>query len=314
MAEGRILVCDDDVESVKLIEVRLKMEGFEVLPTYSAEQALQKALEAQPDLIIMDVVMRPMSGYEAFAILRQMPKTSSIPIIMVSGIRTEDQDLIEGFETGADDYITKPFNPSELVARVKGMLARARRYREFNPLTGLPGNAVIKHNLNLAVESGKPFAFLYVDLDNFKGFNDKYGFQRGDEVIRAVSQILCDGVEKCCRLRDFLGHVGGDDFVVLTSPDSAEMIAHYIVAEFDRRVMEFYPPHDRERGSIEIIDRRGQIVDCPFMTISIGIATNQRRAFLNALEVTEAAAEVKQIAKACSGSAYFEDRRSDTAK
>lgn len=313
MAEGKILVCDDDADTVKLIEFRLKLEGFEVLPACSGEEAIQKALEYVPDLIIMDVVMRPMTGYEAFAIIRQMPRTSSIPIIMVSGVRTDDEDVIEGFEKGVDDYIMKPFNPSELVARVKGMLSRARRYREFNPLTGLPGNAVIKYNLDMAVEKAEPFAFLYVDMDNFKWYNDKYSFQRGDEVIKMVSRILCDAVERCGHLRDFIGHIGGDDFVILTTPDASEAIADRIIEDFDNQAPNWYPPEDREAGRIQIVDRRGQVVDCPFMTISIGITTNELRAYGNALEVTESAAEVKSLAKGISGSAYFKDRRSDDA-
>ncbi|NCO32368.1 MAG: hypothetical protein AUJ92_15715 [Armatimonadetes bacterium CG2_30_59_28] len=311
MSRETILVCDDDKDTVRLIEFRLVAEEFSVVTAFSGEEVIQKALGTVPDLIILDIVMRPMSGYDAFTILRKMPRTSSIPVIMVSGIRTDDDDVVEGFERGIDDYIMKPFNPSELVARVKGMLSRARRYREVNPLTGLPGNAVIKFNLDEAVQKKEPFAFMYVDLDNFKWYNDKYGFQRGDGVLKTVARLLCDTVEKCGSLTDFVGHVGGDDFVIITVPAECDAIADRILSEFDDLAPTFYPPEDLEHGRTQIRDRRGNLVDCPLMTISVGVTTNEKRTYRNALEVTEAAAEVKCLAKGVSRSAFFKDRRGD---
>lgn len=179
-----------------------------------------------------------------------------------------------------------------------------------NPLTGLPGNMVIEDKLKTIIAQQLPFSILYIDLDNFKAFNDKYGFERGDKAILLTASILSScinhhkGIE-----RDFLGHIGGDDFVILTQPERAEAICDAIIQDFDWEIPNLYAQTDRERGYIIMPNRRGQVESYPIMSISIAVVDNQNRRFANYLEIGEMAADVKKRAKAIGGSIWVSERR-----
>ncbi|HMM21763.1 MAG TPA: GGDEF domain-containing protein [Selenomonadales bacterium] len=183
-----------------------------------------------------------------------------------------------------------------------------------NPLTGLPGNMVIEEKLKAMIAQQIPFSVLYIDLDNFKAFNDKYGFERGDKAIMLTASIL----DSCLSSheeanRDFLGHIGGDDFVILARPEKAEVICNAIIRDFDREIPNLYAHADRERGYIIMPNRRGQVESYPIMSISIAVVDNRNRRFENYLEIGEIAAELKKQAKSLPGSVWVGDRRRQSA-
>ena len=192
---------------------------------------------------------------------------------------------------------------------MKTTLRRARDNRNLSPLTGLPGNIRIEDEVQRRVEENIPFALLNCDMDNFKAYNDHYGFLRGDRVIQGTARILQDAVEEFCRTEGFVGHVGGDDFVVVVTPELAEQTAERIIERFDHQIRDYYDPPDIERGFIEVEDRQGNPQNFPVVSISIGISTTGTRKFTHYGEAIAVAAEMKQVAKREKGSAYALDRR-----
>jgi diguanylate cyclase (GGDEF)-like protein len=210
---------------------------------------------------------------------------------------------------GADDYVTKPFIPEELVARLRAVISRATTTRELNPLTGMSGNSDILREITQRLEANERFAVLYPDIDAFKSYNDHYGFVRGDDVIKTLSTIIFEVLEEMPSKRTFAGHVGGDDFVVLTEPQLAEPIADEITKRFDAAVPALYDLIDRERGWIEYEERNGNQVRADFVSVSIGVVIAEPRTYSSAAALAARAAEVKGVAKRMPGSKWVLDRR-----
>ncbi len=185
-----------------------------------------------------------------------------------------------------------------------------RRAHNSNPLTGLPGNWVIEDRLKELVETGEPFAVMYLDLDNFKAYNDKYGFERGDKVLLLTAQVLSRSTGKSGSADDFLGHIGGDDFIIITKPETVHTLAASIIELFDQEIRGQYYADDLSKGYLEVKNRRGQPEHFPIMTISIAVVNNRQHRFTNYLEIAEVAAELKKLAKQQTGSCLVCDRRS----
>lgn len=309
MAET-VLIADDDPDILKFVEVNLRLEKFEIWTATDGEQALKVAMEKRPDLILLDVMMPKLDGFEVCQRLRSDPRTSNLSIIMLTA-KSLSADKVVGLTAGADDYIIKPFDPLELVARVKSTLRRARAMRDVNPLSGLPGNVAIQSELQRRIASNDPFALMYVDLDEFKAFNDHYGFARGDVVLKLVATILQEVVTSLDQECGFIGNIGGDDFVIMCRAQVAEQIAKDVILKFDDQVGAFYDQKDRERGHITVVDRRDEAHEFPLMSISIGIATNTDRKIESHWEASEIASEMKQFAKKDQGSTFAFDRRAE---
>ncbi|MGH2751172.1 MAG: GGDEF domain-containing response regulator [Actinomycetota bacterium] len=305
-----ILVADDDEDIVRFVEVNLRLEGFEVITAPDGEQALQMACDQRPDLILLDVMMPRLDGFEVCERLRADTRTKHISVIMLTA-KSLSADKVVGLTAGADDYIIKPFDPIELVARVKSSLRRARDMRAVNPLTQLPGNVQVGAEATARIEAGEPLGLMYVDLDNFKAFNDHYGFLRGDEAIKLIARCVREALESLGPAGSFLGHIGGDDFVVMVPPEKSEAVAKGICERWDAVALQLYDDADVERGYIEVADRRNQTHQFPVMTVSIGIATNVVRRIENQWQAAQIATEMKQFAKRSEGSSFAVDRRRD---
>jgi diguanylate cyclase (GGDEF)-like protein len=304
----RLLVVDDDPFIARLLEIELKAAGYEVRVASDGQQALSAAQEECPDLVLADVMMPNMDGFELTRRLRQDSRTSGVSIIMLTA-RGLSADKLEGFAIGADDYIVKPFDTPELLARIRGVLRRSKDQRTASPLTGLPGNIRIEDEIDARVEQGQDFAILYADLDGFKAYNDHYGFLRGDQAIQETARLIEEATQRTGGDGAFVGHVGGDDFVIVVPPQQAAPVAEAIVASFDAKVGDWYDAEDRANGYIELMNRRGELERFPLLTISIGVASTDKRSFHHYAEAVAIATEMKQYAKGLTGSAWAADRR-----
>jgi diguanylate cyclase (GGDEF)-like protein len=304
-----VLVVDDDPFIARLLEIELRAAGYNVRVASDGEMALGIAREWLPELVLADVMMPNMDGFELTRNLRQDSKTSMVSVIMLTA-RGLSADKLEGFSVGADDYIVKPFDTPELLARIRGVLRRSKEMRAQSPLTGLPGNVRIENEIETRVKASGSFAILYADIDNFKSFNDHYGFMRGDEVIQWAARLIQDVTLEAAGPEAFVGHVGGDDFVVVCLAEQAEDLARRLIARFDLEAPDLYDPEDRERRCIEVANRLGEVQAFPLVTISIGIATTARRVFSHYAEAVAVASEMKAYTKATRGSSFAVDRRS----
>jgi diguanylate cyclase (GGDEF)-like protein len=306
----RVLLADDNLNLQKIISTNLELAGYEVATVSDGREALAQIERDVPDLLLLDLMMPHMDGYEVARRVRSHanPSIANVPIIFLTA-KGETEDKLRGFEAGADDYITKPFGSRELLARVRAKIRRVEVDTSLSPLTRLPGNLAIEGDLRRRIDDGDTFAVLYLDLDNFKAFNDVYGFAHGDEAIQLVARASVDAVRRRGTTDDFVGHIGGDDFIIATLPDRAEEIAREILAEFDRGIRALYSPADLQQGYVETRDRRGLLNRFPIMSLSIAIVSNKNRQLANYAQVGEIAAELKRYAKSVAGSVYVKDQR-----
>jgi len=309
-AGHRVLVVDDDRNLRKIISTNLELAGFAVETASDGPEALSMIENLQPDIVLLDLMMPYMDGYEVAKRIRnhQNPSIANVPIIILTA-KGETEDKLRGFEAGADDYITKPFGPQELLARVRAKIRRVEVDSSLSPLTRLPGNLAIEAELRRRIDGSEPFAVIYLDLDNFKAFNDVYGFTHGDEAIQLLARATVDAVRRRGMASDFVGHIGGDDFIVVTQNDRGEEIAKEVIAEFDRDIRNLYSAKDLRAGYIETRDRRGALNRFPIMTLSMAIVSNDRGQLSNYAQVGEAAAELKRYAKSIAGSVYVKEKR-----
>jgi DNA-binding response OmpR family regulator len=304
----RILVADDDPDILQVVRVNLELEGYEVETAMDGQEALDKAVAAPPALILLDIMMPRMDGLTALHRMRAHAATGNTSIILLTA-RGLPEDRVRGLELGADDYITKPFDVSELAARVKAVLRRTQAARDLSPLTGLPGNFRISQEIEDRIASGATFALVHCDLDNFKAFNDHYGFMRGDEVIRFCGKALQEGGVAVGESDVFVGHIGGDDFVAIVSAEAAEQFCKEVIEYFDDGILDYYDTGDALRGYIEVVDRRGERFAFPIASVSMGVATNAPRDITSQWEASAVAVEMKEFAKKQAGSSYQIDRR-----
>jgi len=308
MFQKKILLIDDSDFFAKCIKDILEAANYIVIHANKGEDGLRMVRAEKPDLVLLDVVMPDMDGFEVCRILRDAESNNLMPIIMLTSMDNQEDKLI-GLELGADDYITKPFNNRELLSRVKNTLKRIDRNRGANPLTGLPGNLEIQAEIDSRIERNLYFAIIYADLDNFKAYNDVYGFAKGDMAIKITADILIDEIREYGNVDDFIGHIGGDDFIFITKPNKAEEICKGIINLFDKRIQEIYRQEDIAMGYILNKNRLGTSIEYPIMSISLAIITNERRIYQNHLQVGETAAELKKKAKSLPGSVFVTDMR-----
>ncbi len=304
----RVLVVDDDSDIVRFVEMNLRFEGFDVVVAGDGPQALAEIGQRRPDLVLLDVMMPELDGVEVTRRIRADPLTAGLPVIMLTA-KGLGADRVAGLTAGADDYIIKPFDTLELVARVRSTLRRNREMRESSPLTGLPGNARILREIADRVRRDEHFALCYVDIDRFKSVNDAYGFVRGDEFITVLAHALHGAVTAAGDPVPFLGHVGGDDFLVLCGPAQVDPVTSATLSTFEGQVPGLYDPDHAAAGHLELPDRRGRVHLHPLVTLSIGVASSRYRRFSDPREVVAVATEMKQVAKNQPGSYVALDRR-----
>ncbi len=306
----KILIADDDPDIRDILKLTLSEENYETIEAKDGQEALELIRSKPLDLVLLDYKMPKMDGRQVCNLVKKDLLLQHLPVIMVTG-KGEVSDKINGLDSGADDYVVKPFEPKELLARIRMVLRRTQRDLEANPLTRLPGNVAILNEFSKCIDNKKPFAVCYADLDKFKAYNDKYGFEHGDEVIRETARILLSAVKEFGKPEDFVGHIGGDDFVIINTPDFSDKICEKIIRDFDKISPSFYNQEDRENGFIIGYDRQSKIHKIPLLSISIGVVTNQTRNIIHVAEIGEIGAELKKLAKGMEKSNYVKDKRQE---
>lgn len=303
-----VLVVDDDEQMLRLVKRVLERAGFDCVAIGNGEAAHGAAVDWRPDIILLDLMLGSTTGDQILAEIRRDFRTRLIPVVFLT-VRSSLKDKVEHLLAGADDYVTKPFIPEELVARLRAVITRSTNTRDLNPLTGMSGNTDILREINRRLAAGERFAVLYPDIDTFKSYNDHYGFLRGDDVIKTLATIILEVLEAHYSQHHFGGHVGGDDFVILTEPAIAETIAAEVIRRFDEAVPGLYDAMDREHGWIEYEDRTGAKLRTGLVSVSIGIVVAEPGSYDSAAALASRAAEVKGVAKRMPGSRWVVDRR-----
>lgn len=263
-----------------------------------------------PDLIIiMDGGVNNSAILSVTSSLKADPLFNPLPVlVIIDEIKPINDPEVNLF---FDDYLAAPIKKEDLLLRCHLCIKRAKKVFEINPLTKLPGNISIIKEIQRRIDNDIPFALAYVDMDFFKPFNDKYGFSRGDEVIRVLARLLTNVVKIYCGDQGFIGHIGGDDFVFIIPPEQIEPVCEEIIRHFDSIIPSFYDPLEREKGFIEATDREGNIKRFPFLSLSIGVAHNRYKRFSHYGQASEIATELKVYAKKFPGSCYKIDRRKE---
>jgi diguanylate cyclase (GGDEF)-like protein len=309
VAKTRILMAEDEPHLREVLRYQLEHDGYEVIEAVDGQQALERANECLPDLVLLDVMMPHLDGYEVCRRLRSSFVTRHIPIIMLTA-KTTANDKEVGLEGGANDYVTKPWQSRELLLRIRNVLHWSRQERSASPLTGLPGNFSINEEIQRRLASNKPFAMIQIDIDFFKAFNDQYGYARGDEAIQSLARILVDASRRRGgSAQNFLGHIGGDDFVILTETDHAEALGEDIIEEFNRKVGSLYDPVDRERGYVEVLNRLHTLERFPLMSLTLALVSTDRMSVSHLAQFIDIAQELKAHGKGIPGSVMVGERR-----
>ena len=307
MRKQKILIIDDDPDILDVLNLSLS-EHFTVYPAHNGKEGLELVRSKAPDLVITDYMMPVLNGPQFVKELRKDVLLRHVPVIMVTG-KGETKDMVTGIEAGADDYIIKPFEPEALLARIRMILNRTMRSLDANPLTRLPGNTSIMDEIQVAIDTGGVFAVGYADLDKFKVYNDQYGFEKGDEVIRTTARIIVDAVSTVTKDKGFVGHIGGDDFVFICEDQYADQVCERIIKDFDAVAPQFYNEEDRQAGFILGKDRQGNAIKTGFVSISIGIVSNRDTKITHVAQIGELGAELKKFAKSVQASNFVRDQR-----
>jgi len=306
-----VLIVDDDPDMLRTVGDIFYSDGYNVVKVNSAEMALKEIYTKTPHVILLDLMLPGMDGFELCRIIRQDIVLSHIPIVIVSGEKIDINNKLRGLREGAVDYITKPFEPLELLAKIKTLLRHTHYQLDANPLTKLPGNSSSISAIEACIHSNKLFAVCYADLDNFKAYNDTYGFEQGDKVIKFTADVIKRIFYKFKISGGFIGHLGGDDFIFITDPRKAKSVCSDIMKSFDKGIVDFYPSSDRKKRHIMQFDRKGRIKKYPLTTISVVVVHNTMRKVDHVGQISRIAAELKSYIKTFKGSNYIFDRRTD---
>jgi PleD family two-component response regulator len=316
--KSRILIIEDDKNLVETIKDIFEINDFEVLVAYNGAEGIENALKNKPDVIILDVGLSDISGFEVCKILKENYQTKFIPVVMLTGTRVEKEYRIGGLRTGADEYLLKPCDPEELLVRVESIISRTRLLLDINPLTKLPGNEVIKRVVYEKIRKKEAVGICYIDIDNFKPYNDYYGYQKGDEMILFLANVIAEALKEVKFEDDknlFVGHIGGDDFILLIPSNSVDLVCEKITRKFDEGILNFYNEDDRKTGFIIAPSREGDLKAFPIARISIAVVDTQKNKYLLDREYEHIILVLSSIKKYLKknenrkGSTYMVDRR-----
>lgn len=292
MTKARILIVEDDFDISNMLKIYFTAQGYEVDIAPRGADALEKTRHGLPHLIVLDIMLPDIDGYEVCRTLRMYTRTSHIPIIFLTQ-KDERRDRIQGLELGADDYITKPFDIEELKLRVQNAISRAERENLRDPRSGLPSGRLIEEQLRRIIrESG--WALMDIRLIYFEAFKEAYGFVAGDDVMRFTAMLLGEVVDELGTPDDFIGHAGGDNFIIITTETAAQAIRPRVRERFSQEVQTQYNFMDRDQGYIQTTNDTGETIKTPLMNVAIGMVSAAEYEFADIREITELAAEARR--------------------
>jgi PleD family two-component response regulator len=284
MSKGSILVVEDDFDISNMLRIYFSGQGYAVEVASKGGDALTATRKQLPNLIVLDINLPDMDGYEVCKELRTTTRTSHIPIIFLTQ-KDERSDKIRGLELGADDYVTKPFDIEELKLRIQNAIANAGKIAKIDSISNRPKGSLIEDHLRDLMQGTKEWCYVDIKIQNFEAFSEVYGWQAGDEVIRATSLMISDIVDEIGTQDDFIGHPGRDNFVVITHSNDEAILGEKLTERFAKEILQHYSFIDRERGYMLDGDDQKDL-----MSLSIGSVSTRKHQFSDIREITELAA------------------------
>ena len=307
----KILLIDDDPNMRMITREALQYQNYLVVEAVDGAQALEQLKYHRPDLILLDVMLPDIDGFQIAQIIRSNITTSHIPIVFLTA-KGQTEDKVKALKAGATDYLVKPVDSTELAARIETIVERTEAELSASPTTKLPGSVAIEKEINQLISQRAKFALCYLDLDNLKSYNDEYGYAKADAVVKQTGDIIRETVLRMGHPTDFVGHIAGDDFVFITQADLADSICIKIIERFDQIIPFFYRQEDRARGYIEARDRFGVWRKFAILSVSVVCVTNEEQELLDHVQIATLAAEFKREAKAIDGSCYVRNGKTIT--
>jgi PleD family two-component response regulator len=301
--QGRILFIDDEPEILKAVKFYLEDEDFEVHIAEEGNKAVELAESVQPDLIILDVMMPVMDGIQVCRQLRSRTRTRLIPIIFLTARETVE-DKIKGLEAGGVDYITKPFNNQELIARIKAHIRRSEEELSSHPVTGLPGAHTVEKEVNKRLQEGMLFSTVFVGIDHFREFREAYGVSRGDRLLLFLAGLLEDVTSGFSENDCFLGQQSYEEFCFLCPTDDVRSLCEWLIERFEEDRQDYYMEQHRQSGELTYYDYRGSLIRSPFVNLVLGGVCNTKRFVATYSGIAEWGAQAMLKARASGKSAY----------
>ena len=310
----KVLILSSDKNLKNVLNFCFDGWGYEVfsqdfLETRAPIDEVEEVKRISPDVIVVDIQLARKKQLDICRSLKDNFATAFIPMIALINKRHLRTHLLN-LKQGVDDYLIKPPDPLDLRIRIEMSLRRAQHSIHASSLTGLPGGKILEDVLKEKIKNNIPFSFGYLDIDNFKSFNDIYSYQKGDRAILQTAYMLLTIIKSLGNADDFISHIGGDDFVFITTPDKYEQICHHFIQMFDNVIPFQYSGDDRKQGFVIARDRTRKLKKIPLMSISIAIVnTSKSFNFKNTIDATDKIAEIKRYLKTIPNSKFMADRR-----
>lgn len=293
MGKARLLVVEDDYDISNMLRIYFTSQGYDVDVALRGSDALEKTRHVMPHLIVLDINLPDIDGYEVCRRLRLSTRTSHIPVIFLTQ-RDERSDRLQGLELGADNYITKPFDIEELKLYVQNAITRSERESLTDPQTGLPAGRLIEDELRKIIRQRRGWAMMDIRINYFEPFKDVYGFIAANDVLKFTAMLISEVMDETGTANDFIGHAGGDNFIIITTEEVAAPIRQRLKSRFNEEVQTHYNFIDRQQGFILAPDEAGKIEQTPLMTMAVGMVSPSTHMFSDIREITELAAEERR--------------------
>ncbi|MDO9558009.1 MAG: response regulator [Coriobacteriia bacterium] len=305
----KVLLVEDTQTLLQMVSMTLEERGYTVVKASDGVSALELLVEHAPEVVVLDINLPDIDGFELCKRIKAGPSSRNVPVLMMTSMGKSGFEIMS-IEAGADDFIPKPIDPMVLDARIQMVVRRMRRERFANALTGLPANALTEEHLGFLITRKKPFAVSFVDIDDFRAFNRRYGQDRGDLLIRHVSSLIIETLRFNGADEPFVGHLGGDDFLFVGDPENSERIAKSVVRGFELSVMDFFDDEDRAHGGFNLKSRNGEMKRYGPPTLSIGTVNVTDKMPESVIALMDIGDELLSYAKQLGGGAAVTERRS----